>query len=103
MFYRLPFPDLLRLEKLQERIGIATDAAAFLDKMQDDLGQDRAMADLRSGWVKYLNTEMTTKGASTGKVRKTSSQRHVRNKTPTTSEEEDAVVFALVIRTVSCI
>ena len=94
MFYRLAFPDKLRLEKLQERTRNTADALSFLEEMQADLEQDRALEDLRSGWVKYLTTDMALKGES--QSRKRTSQRHARNRSPTQSEEDAAVRSCLL-------
>ena len=85
----------VRLEKLLERTRNTADALSFLEEMQADLEQDRALEDLRSGWVKYLTTDMATKGASQG--RKSSSQRHARNRSPTKSEDDAAVRSCLFL------
>ena len=65
MFYRLPFPDLGLLEKLQERLHITSDVVArFREMVNADLSQPRAMDDLHEGWVNYVETEMKGKGGA---------------------------------------
>ena len=56
MFYRLPFPDLQMLEKLQEELKITAVVAKFRDFVQSDLSHEcheRAMGDLHQGWLDY--------------------------------------------------
>jgi hypothetical protein len=90
MFFRLPFPDIARMEKLHQSMKIAADVFSFLGDMQDDLRQPRAMEDLRRGWKDFLETEMTSSDFGQHNLGKSSqSKRRQRNKTPTTSEEED--------------
>ena len=50
MFYRLPFPDLVMLEKLQEELKITAAVAKFRDLVHADLSHPRAMEDLHREW-----------------------------------------------------
>ena len=82
MFYRLPFPDIVLLEKLQERLKVTADVVKFRELVHADLSHSRAMDDLREGWVNYLETEIKPKGG-VNPVRRRESIRMDRNKTPT--------------------
>ena len=53
MFYRLPFPDRVLQEKLQERLQITADIVRFRESVHADLLQPRAMEDLREGWMEF--------------------------------------------------
>jgi hypothetical protein len=89
MFFRLPFPDIARMEKLHQSMKISADVFSFLGDMEDDLKQPRAMEDLRRGWKDFLETEMPSSGFGQHNLGKCSqSKRRQRNKTPTTSEDE---------------
>lgn len=88
MFFRLPFPDTSRMEKLHQSMNISNDVFSFLGDMQDDLKQPRAMEDLRRGWKDFLDTEATSSGFGHQNLGKSSqSKRRERNKTPTSSED----------------
>jgi hypothetical protein len=101
MFYRLPFPDLGALEKLQERLHITSDVVArFRETVNADLTQPRAMEDLHKGWVTYVETEMKWKGGANPAKRSESSIMEW-NRTPTQSEDE--VCFHWYTSTVKCI
>ncbi len=100
MFYRLPFPDLALLEKLQERLHITSDVARFRENVNADLSHPRAMEDLRDGWVTYVQTEMKCKGGA-NPAKRSESSRVARNKTPTPSEDE--VCFHWYTSTAKCI
>jgi hypothetical protein len=109
MFFRLPFPDITRMEKLHQSVNVTADVFNFLGEMQDDLRQARAIEDLRRGWQEYLQAEMTSSGFGQHNLGKSShSQRRMRNKTPTSSEEEEeeeaqVCLLSLDISTVTCI
>ena len=62
IFCRLPFPDLLQLENLQEQYKITADVVKYLSEVRADLVQPRAFEDLREGWVDYVETEMKSRG-----------------------------------------
>ena len=93
MFYRLPFPDLQQLEKLQDGYKITSDVSKFLSEIHEDLEQPRAFEDLRKGWVSYLTTETKSRGKS-NPVKEHQKIRRDRNKTPT-QEEIEALVCLL--------
>ena len=91
MFFRLPFPDISRMEKLHLSMKISADVISFLGDMEDDLKQPRAMDDLRRGWKDFLETETTSSGCGQHNLGKSSQcKRRERNKTPTSSEDSDA-------------
>jgi hypothetical protein len=93
MFYRLPFPDLQYLERLQEQHRVTGDAQAFLADVRADLEDPRAHEDLRKGWVSYLATE-TKSGGKSNPVKEHQKIRRDRNRTPT-QEEIEALVCLL--------
>ena len=92
MFYRLPFPDLQVLEKLQEQLKITSAVAKFRDLVHADLSQPRAMEDLHRGWANYVTTEIKSKGGVNPGWRSESIFEE-RNKTPTQSDIEVIVCF----------
>ncbi len=49
MFFSLPFPYLLQLEKWQEEHKFTADTGMLLNKIQADLLDPRAMTDFRMG------------------------------------------------------
>ena len=93
MFYRLPFPDLQHLERLQEQHKVTADVQTFLADVRADLEDPRAVEDLRKGWVSYLRTETKSRGKS-NPVKEQQKNRRERNKTPT-QEEIEAMVCLL--------
>ncbi len=100
MFYRLPFPDLGLLEKLQERFHITSEVARFRETVNADLSHPRAMKDLREGWVTYAETEMKWKGGA-NPAKRSERSRVDRFRTPTQSEDE--VCFHWYTSTAKCI
>ena len=90
MFYRLPFPDSVQLEKLQEEWKVTADAVNFLREMQEELEHPRAMDDLRKGWIKFLEEETGSRGPP-NPARLSESSRRERNRTPTEEELEELV------------
>jgi hypothetical protein len=90
LFYRLPFPDIGRLEKLQLDSGITTDIMRFRDEIKEDYANPRFMEDLRKGWMEYLDSEMRGP-AKINSTKISMSQRHEWNKSPTPSEVEAAL------------
>ena len=101
MFYRLPFPDLQVLEKLQEELKITGAVTKFRDLVHADLSHPRAMEDLHLGWMNYLKTE--AKGGAKPAWRKSESMMEERNKTPTQSEIDVIVCFHWYTSSVKCI
>ena len=93
MFYRLPFPDLQHLERLQEQHKVTGDVQTFLADVRADLEDPRAFDDLRKGWVSYLRTE-TKSGGKSNTVKEQQKNRRDRNRTPT-QEEIEAMVCLL--------
>ena len=93
MFYRLPFPDLQHLERLQEQHKVTADVQTFLADVRADLEDPRAFEDLRKGWVSYLRTETKSRGKS-NPLKEQQKNRRERNKTPT-QEEIEAMVCLL--------
>lgn len=100
MFYRLPFPDSGRMDKLHAAAQVTPDAVTFLNEMQSDFNRPNAMSDLRSGWEAYLHREMNVPvdagydGGASGAgnpARRSLSIRQLRSKTPTQSEDEAEV------------
>jgi len=90
MFYRLPFPDHSRMEKVHKLAGVTGDVAIFLNEMQADL--DNGMGDLRTGWEAYLDTHAANDAGATAPPNKTSlSKRRARNKTPPMEVDEGEV------------
>ena len=102
MFYRLPFPDLQMLEKLQEELKLSSAVAKFRDLVQADLAHPRAMDDLHRAWLDYLTTEIKSKGRVNPGWRDESSIDD-RNKTPTQSDIEVIVCFHWYTSSVKCI
>ena len=84
MFWRLPFPDVVRMDKLHDRHGVQGEASTFLLNLQEDLNDARAAQDLRDGWERYLEVE---KGVDMKKPAKTKNRAR-RMATPTTSDDE---------------
>ena len=102
MFYRLPFPDLQVLEKLQERLRITAGVVRFLETVNADLSHARAMDDLRAGWVTHAKDGIKSKGAVIA-AKRSESFRLERNKTPTQSEIDEMVCFHWYTSSVKCI
>ena len=72
------------MDKLHVKMGLKGDARIFLNEIQEDLNDPRAMLDLRTGWESYLQTEMAT--IANKPITKASS-RWQRNATLTHEEE----------------
>ena len=92
MFFRLPFPDVMRMEKLLDSAGVSADAAYFLKMMQEDLDNPRAISDLRTTWWWFLDTQRTETGAAglnRNPSRASLEARRERNRTPSSSEDRD--------------
>ncbi len=90
LFYRLPFPDIGRLQKLQLDSEITADIGRFRDEIKEDYAHPRFMEDLRQGWMEYLESEMQGP-AKINRTKISMSQRHERNKSPMPREVEAAL------------
>ena len=88
MFYRLPFPDVGRMEKLHDSAGVTGDAKDFLAELQEDLEHANAMRDLRTGWEAYLDEHKPTGGALVNPSRKSLSVRKARCGTPSPTQSD---------------
>ena len=98
MFFRLPFPDGPRMEKLHARANVTQDVRTFLAEMQSDFDNAaQCMSDLKNGWQHYLRTELkVSDDLDTGAPSKLNqSLRNARNSTPTIEEIEAAEVCSL--------
>jgi hypothetical protein len=92
MFFRLPFPDIVRMEKVHEMANVQKEVATFLSDMKADLAQPRFMSDLHKGWEAYIEQHIETKvPAGRQRADKTigTASRRARNNTP--SSDEDGV------------
>jgi len=96
MFFRLPFPDSQRMEKVHERAGVQQDVATFLGEMQSDLAEVRAMLDLRRGWIAYIEQYLADSTDASGHrrppvnpCRRSSASRRAACRTPTPSSSDD--------------
>ena len=98
MFFRLPFPDGQRMEKVHARANVTQDVRTFLAEMQRDFDNVvQSMSDLKNGWQHYLRTEMkVSDDQETGAPSKhNQSLRSARSSTPTREEIEAAEVCSL--------
>ena len=97
MFFRLPFPDGPRMEKLHARANVTQDVRTFLAEVQRDFDNVHAMRDLKAGWEQYLRTEMKViDDHDTGAPSKLNKDvRKARTSSPTPSEVEEAEVCSL--------
>ena len=98
MFFRLPFPDGPRMEKLHARANVTQDVRTFLAEMQSDFDNAaQCMSDLKNGWQHYLRTEMRViDDHETGAPSKLNKDvRRARTSSPTPSEVEAAEVCSL--------
>jgi hypothetical protein len=92
MFFRLPFPDGPRMEKVHAKAMVTPDVLNFLNEMQSDFDNVQAMSDLKTGWDNYLRTEIKvsddreTGPTPANPAKYSMSARRARNSTPTESE-----------------
>ncbi len=95
MFFRLPFPDIVWMEKVHEMANVQKEVATFLCDMKADLAQPRLMSDLRKGWEAYIEQHLKAKVPAgrprADKSHKTMSRatRQARNNIPSGDEAED--------------
>ena len=100
MFFRLPFPDIQRMDKLLERKQVVGEIAQFLKDMRSDFEDPRVMTDFRDGWMAFLQIE---KGGSLHEKNSLSKSkaRMRKRESPTASDieelhkEEDNEVIAI--------
>jgi hypothetical protein len=84
MFYRLPFPNALELERILKRSDlILAGNAEFLSSIREDLDEERALGDFERGWKKYL-AERVLPSAKTKIVYSSFAERN-RSPTPETA------------------
>jgi hypothetical protein len=98
MFFRLPFPDGQRMEKVHARANVTQDVRTFLADMQCDFDNVvQSMSDLKNGWQHYLRTEMkVSDDQDTGAPSKVNnSVRRARTSSPTIEEIQAAEVCSL--------
>ena len=88
MFYRLPFPNQLELEKLIKEAQGVTQMADFRDVLRTGLESSRALKEFESGWDRYWAETQSQKraAASRGQQAKSIKER-CRCKTPETPED----------------
>jgi hypothetical protein len=86
MFYRLPFPNQLELEKLIKDVpGGVAKMSDFRDVIREDLNEPRALKDFESGWDAYWNETQTQKRAAANRGQQSKSMRdRIRKATPPT-------------------
>jgi hypothetical protein len=86
MFYRLPFPNQLELEKLIKDVPGGVDKMSeFRDVIREDLNEPRALKDFESGWDRYWNETQTQKRAAANRGQQSKSMRdRIRKATPPT-------------------
>ena len=88
VFYRLPFPNQLELEKLIKEAQGVTQMADFRDVLRTGLESSRALKEFESGWDRYWAATQSQKraAASRGQQAKSIKER-CRCKTPETPED----------------
>jgi hypothetical protein len=87
MFYRLPFPNQMELEKLIKDAQGVTQMSDFRAEIRDDLNEPRALKEFESGWDKYWNeTKSQKRAASKGQQSKSIKDR-IRKAAPATPED----------------
>lgn len=103
MFFRLPFPDIVRMEKVHESAGVQKEVATFLCDIKTDLAQPRLMGDLRKGWETYIEHHLETKvPAGRQRADKSRVTSRARNTTPS-SDEDDGKTEVCSLQSVWCI
>ena len=100
MFYRLPFPNGERMEKLQEKHKVTTDVRDFLVMLREDYSSANFMRHLRMGWERYLSIDMNVTDDPTlqrtiNPAKASAAARARAMKTPTQSEDEADKVCCL--------
>jgi hypothetical protein len=87
MFYRLPFPSQLELEKLIKDAQGVTQMSDFRAEIRQDLNEPRALKDFESGWDKYWNETKSQKRATSKGQPSKSIRDRIRKATPATLED----------------
>lgn len=92
MFYRLPFPNQIELEKLIKDSQGEAQMSDFRAEIREDLNMHRALKDFQSGWDKYWTETQSQKrvAAGWGKPTKSMKDRMKRAETPVTPEENSS-------------
>ena len=98
MFYCLPFPDVMRMEKIHETAGVSADAIEYLRVMQAELDHPRALSDLETAWLSHLEKNSISVPGSAAwpqrnPARAMQQARLKRNKTPTPSPRLQVAVM----------
>ena len=88
MFYRLPFPDGGRMDKLHDAHGVTGVAVYFRTELQADFEEPNAMNDLTLGWGAYLDLHVTDAAGSLNPGRQSLISRRARCASPTQSDDE---------------
>ena len=87
MFYRLPFPSQMDLEKLIKDAQGVTQMSDFRAEIREDLNEPRALKDFESGWDKYWNETKSQKRATSKGQQSKSIRDRIRKATPATLED----------------
>ena len=88
MFYRLPFPNQLELEKLIKEAQGVTQLADFRDVLRTGLESSRALKEFESGWDRYWAETQSQKRAAASRGQQTQSIKdRCRCETPETPED----------------
>jgi hypothetical protein len=87
MFYRLPFPTQMELEKLIKDAQGVTQMSDFRAEIREDLNEPRALKDFESGWDKYWNETKSQKRATSKGQQSKSIRDRIRKATPATLED----------------
>ena len=87
MFYRLPFPNQVELEKLIKDAQGVTQMAEFRDELREGLNGSRALKEFESGWDKYWTDTQSQKRAAASRQQTKSIRDRCRNKTPPTPDD----------------
>ena len=94
MFFRLPFPDIQRMDKLLERKNLVGEIAQFLKDIRSDFDDPRILTDFRDGWMAYLHIEKGVDVHQTaGDQLSKSKTRLLKRGTPTNSDEEEVIAI----------
>ena len=87
MFYRLPFPNEMKLEKLIKDVQGVTPMSEFRDEVREDLNDPRAFKHFESGWDKYWNETKSQKRAASKGQQPRSMRDRIRTAAPATLED----------------
>ena len=91
MFYRLPFPNQIELEKLIKVSQGEAQMSDFRAEIREDLNLPRALKDFESGWDKYWKETQSQKRAAAARGKPTKSMKdRIRAETPETPEEKSS-------------